>query len=103
LYRVVSRTYRRWRSKENLWGTNYEQFWPIFKVWNKDDSLVYWIVRQGIKTPKRICDLVSDPQYAHIQFIRLGSRADITKFQQLVVKQLNQSRGEIAGALQAGL
>ena len=40
VWRVVSRSWRRWRSKELLWGANHERFWPQLMVWNKKDSLI---------------------------------------------------------------
>ena len=42
--RVLRRSWRRWRSKELLWGTNYEQFWPQLAIWRKEESLLWWIV-----------------------------------------------------------
>ena len=35
LRRVLRRTWWRWRSRELLWGTNQERFWPQFLVWKK--------------------------------------------------------------------
>src|SRR5688572_585686 len=39
LLRTLSRSWRRWRSKELLWGTNYESFWRQLMVWKKEESL----------------------------------------------------------------
>ncbi len=39
LRRVVSRSWRRWRSRELLWGTNRESFLTHLKVWSKDSLL----------------------------------------------------------------
>jgi len=36
LVRALTRSWRRWRSRELLWGTNYERFWSQFMVWRKD-------------------------------------------------------------------
>ena len=34
-WRLIRRTWRRWRSRELLWGTNYERLWPNFMFWRK--------------------------------------------------------------------
>jgi adenylate kinase family enzyme len=39
--RVLRRSWRRWRTKELFWGTNYERFWPQLMVWRKQDSLIW--------------------------------------------------------------
>ena len=44
LWRVLRRTWRRWRSRELPWGSNYERFWSQFLIWRKHDSLLAWIV-----------------------------------------------------------
>src|SRR5690606_34144113 len=41
--RVLARSWRRWRSKELLWGTNYERFWPQLALWRKEESLLWWV------------------------------------------------------------
>ena len=33
LWRVITRTWRHWRSQELLWGTNREYFWKHLKLW----------------------------------------------------------------------
>jgi adenylate kinase family enzyme len=39
---ILRRSWRRSRSKELLWGTNYERFWPQLKLWSEKDSLIRW-------------------------------------------------------------
>jgi hypothetical protein len=48
-WRLLRRSWRRWRSKEVLWGTNTERFWPQLKAWNKEDSLIAftWSAHRG--------------------------------------------------------
>ena len=71
LWRVLIRSWRRWRSKELLWGTNYERFWHQFLVWKKDDSLVRWIVEQHNRVQEKLVSYMTDPRWTHIRFIRL--------------------------------
>ena len=45
--RMVRRSWRRWRTKELLWGTNVERFWPQFMLWRApEDSLLLYIATQ---------------------------------------------------------
>ena len=78
--RVLSRSWRRWRSKDLLWGTNYERFWPTLKIWNKEDSLVWWIVTQHRRKRRNMRAYMSEPRWKHIQFMRLGSSAEVAAF-----------------------
>ena len=80
LWRVLVRSWKRWRSKELLWGTNYERFWPQLKVWNREDSLVWWIVTQQGRKRRRMQACMQDPDWGHIAFVRLGSNAEIEAF-----------------------
>ncbi len=80
LGRVLRRSWRRWRTRELLWGTNYERFWPQWKVWRKEDSLVWWVVVQGRPKRRRILSYMLEPKWAHIRFVRLTSRAEIERF-----------------------
>ena len=34
VWRMLRRSWTRWRSRELLWGTNYDRLWPRLKVWN---------------------------------------------------------------------
>ena len=80
IWRVLIRSWKRWRSKELLWGTNYERFWPNLKVWNREDSLIWWIITQQRRKQQRMHALMGDPACSHITFIRLGSAAEIDAF-----------------------
>ena len=80
LWRVLKRSWTRWRSKELLWGTNYEQFWPQLKVWRKEDSLVWWIVTQHRRKRRDMRAYMSDPRWQHIRFLRLQSSAEVERF-----------------------
>ena len=78
--RVLRRSWTRWRSKELLWGTNYERFWPQLMVWNKEDSLVWWIVTQHARKRRDMRLYMSEPRWRHIRFLRLGSSAEVERF-----------------------
>ena len=80
LQRVLIRSWRRWRTRELLWGTNYERFWPQLMVWRKEDSLVWWITTQHLRKRSRMLEHMADPHWKHIQFIRLSSLVQVREF-----------------------
>ena len=80
LWRVLRRTWQRWRSRELLWGTNYERFWPQFLIWEKHESLLAWIVTQHARKRKGMVKYLSDPRWAHIRFVRLTSTGEVEAF-----------------------
>ncbi|MDA0269420.1 MAG: hypothetical protein O2798_00335 [Chloroflexi bacterium] len=80
LVRVVTRSWRRWRSKELLWGTNTEDFWHQLMVWRKEDSLIWWAVTQSGRKRRTMLAWQADPRWAHVRFIRLRSSAEIEAF-----------------------
>ncbi len=80
LARTLRRSWRRWRSRELLWGTNREKFWPQLMLWRKQESLVWWVVTQHAPTRRKMRACMTNADYAHIRFIRLGSIAEIESF-----------------------
>ncbi len=84
VWRVLARSWRRWRSKELLWGTNYERFWPQLMVWRKEDSLIWWAVTQQRRKRRSMLSYMVDPRWAHIHFVRLTSSTEIESFTQAI-------------------
>lgn len=80
VWRVLRRSWRRWRTKELLWGTNVESFWTQLALWRGDDSLVWWIATQHARKRRRFFDHVADPRWRHIRFLRLKSRREVAEF-----------------------
>jgi adenylate kinase family enzyme len=78
--RVLRRSWRRWRTKELLWGTNYERFWPQLMVWRKEESLVWWAVTQQRRKRRSMLAYMADPRWVHIRFVRLTSIGEIEAF-----------------------
>jgi adenylate kinase family enzyme len=64
--RLWERTWRRWWTKELLWGTNYEKLWPQFRIWSKE-SLFYWQVHSYRKHKRVYSQLLGSPEYSHLQ------------------------------------
>jgi len=77
LRRCLVRSWKRQRSRELLWGTNYESFWKQLRVWRRQDSLLWWIWTQDRPKRERMLARMIDPHWAHIDFVRLTSNAEI--------------------------
>ncbi len=92
LWRVLTRSWRRWRTKELLWGTNYENFWSHFKVWDRD-SLVYWAISTHHRKRLRYLAYMADPRWAHIRFVRLTSAREVDAFTRSVEAALGALEG----------
>ena len=80
VWRVLRRSWIRWRSKELLWGTNIERFWPHLALWRGEDSLVYWILSAQRRKRKSMLETIADPSWQSIRFIRLTSKLEIEEF-----------------------
>ena len=77
MLRVVTRSWRRHRQRELLWGTNYENFWRLLKIWRTDESLLWWIVRHYHGRRRQTFDYMIEPRWAHIAFIHLRSPSEV--------------------------
>lgn len=84
VWRMLKRSWRRWRSGELLWGTNRERFWPQLMVWRQADSLLWWIVTQHRRRRRQAFEAMADSRWAHIRFVRLVTRRDVEAFAQAV-------------------
>ena len=58
--RLLRRSYRRWKNKEILWGTNTESFWNQHK-----------------RQLQAILQAKEDPKWAHINFIHLITKKQV--------------------------
>ena len=78
--RVIRRSWRRWRTKELLWETNHERFWPQLMIWRKEDSLIWWIVTQQGRKRRQMEGFMADAAWSHVQFLRLTSARQVDEF-----------------------
>ncbi|MDO9444367.1 MAG: hypothetical protein Q7K37_03555 [Dehalococcoidia bacterium] len=83
LRRTVTRSWRRWRTKELLWGTNTESFAKHLRVWSQD-TLIWWAITQHQKKRRNLLAWQVDPRWSHIRFIRLRSSAEVEAFTRTV-------------------
>jgi len=67
--RLLRRTWVRWRTKELLWGTNYEPLWVHLKLWSKD-SLVNWLFQTYKRRKRTYPQFFAQPEYSHLKVFR---------------------------------
>lgn len=79
VWRLLRRSWRRWRRRELLWGTNVERFWPVLRFWRRD-SLLYWLLSQHARKRRTTLAWMADPRWSHIRFVRLRSAREIEAF-----------------------
>jgi adenylate kinase family enzyme len=68
--RIIRRSWRRWRSRELLWGTNRERFVDQLMIWSQQRSLVAFNVRNHRRRRRAVSAAMSDPRLAHVTFLR---------------------------------
>lgn len=69
LWRVTTRTMRRYFARAELWNGNRERLRSVFSK----DSIILWALTTWAKNRHRYRDLSADTTYAHVQVIRLRS------------------------------
>jgi len=68
-WQLTHRTFRRWWTKELLWGTNRESLWNHFKLWSPD-SLFHWLFKTYWRRKREYPLLFSQPELQHLKLIR---------------------------------
>lgn len=77
--RVTWRTLRRVAVREELWNGNRER-WRNFFTWDPKESIISWTWHKYADYQARYSAAAIDPANAHLTFIRLASRGDVTRF-----------------------
>jgi len=71
LYRLSKRTFGRVISRKKLWeNSNHRE---SLKLMLSKESIFIWLIKSYPKNRKKYFDLMQNPAYQHIQFIRLTS------------------------------
>lgn len=78
LPRTLARSWRRWRTRELLWGTNRERLWEHFLPW--DRSLIWWTLKSHRRRRVAYTAAMDAPEYEGARFIRLRSPAEVEPF-----------------------
>lgn len=82
LRRCLVRSWRRWRDRELLWGTNRESFWRHL---GSRDSLLWYLARTYRRNRREFAAIPRDPCYAGLRFIRLASPREVDRWLDAVV------------------
>lgn len=69
--RLLRRIWRRWRTRELLWGTNVEPLWVHLKLWSKD-SLINWLFQTYWRRKREYPLLFALPENAHLKVLRFA-------------------------------
>jgi adenylate kinase family enzyme len=77
--RVAWRTVRRAVTRQELWNGNREPL-TNFLSWVPEESIISWAWHNHAKYRTRYGAAAADPANAHLTFIRLASRRDVTRF-----------------------
>jgi len=76
---IIGRTFRRVAGRQELWNGNRER-WRNFFSLDPQQSVIAWAWQKHDEYRERYGAAAKDPANAHLTFIRLTSRSDITRF-----------------------
>jgi adenylate kinase family enzyme len=91
---VVWRTLRRVAGRQELWNGNRER-WRNFFTWDPEQSVISWAWHRHDEYRARYAAAADDPASAHLRFVRLMSRHDVSRF---LDEARGQAREEARGA-----
>ena len=78
-WQLTRRTFKRWWTKEVLWGTNVESLFNHFKLWSQE-SLFHWLFKTYRRRKREIPRLLSQPEYQHLKLIRFVHPKETVKW-----------------------
>jgi adenylate kinase family enzyme len=68
---LLQRTWRRWRTQEELWNGNRESMRMHLKLWS-DDSLFFWLVKTYGRRRREYPELFLRPENRHLKVMRFA-------------------------------
>ncbi len=81
LRRGVRRSWRRWRTREPLFGgENREDIREHLRLWDPDRSLIAYTIKTHRSRRRRYEAYMCDPRWAHFTFIRLRSEDEVDRW-----------------------
>ncbi len=75
-WRIIRRSWRRWRSNELLWGTNTEAFWRQLKLWDQESLITFTLTNHRHKRATYQAAM-RDQRWSHISFRRLRRAREV--------------------------
>lgn len=80
LRRSWLRSWRRWRTQEELWNGNRERMREHLALWDPDQSLLAYTVRTHRRRREQFEAAMRDPRWSHITFVRLRSPDAVSRW-----------------------
>ena len=81
LRRGVRRSWRRWRTREPLFGgENREDILDHLRLWDPERSLIAYSIKTHRSRRRRYEAYMRDPRWGHLTFIRLRSEQDVERW-----------------------
>ncbi len=74
-WRLLTRTIRRWVTREELWNGNREKFWWHFKIWS-DESLFHWLFKTYWRRKHEYPQLFALPEHSHLKIIHFKAPSE---------------------------
>ena len=74
---IVPRTLARVFSRRELWNGNREPWGNLFR-WDPEENVMRWAWTRHGPTRERYARLIDAPEWSHLEFVRLTSRAAVT-------------------------
>ena len=78
-WRVLRRSWRRWRSGELLWGVCRENFWRQLALWDPNQSLIRYNMSRRARNRELFERAAREAEAAGKRFLRLRSRDEIAR------------------------
>ena len=78
-WQLTRGTFKRWWTKELLWGTNREDLWTHFKVWS-EESLYHWLFKTYWRRKREFPRMFAEPRYGHLKVIQLKSQKETKRW-----------------------
>jgi adenylate kinase family enzyme len=82
LGRAIRRTFRRMYHREVLWSGNQEKWRKLFSK----DSIILWVIQTHHHRAKQYPILFQQPEYKHLQVVRLRSQRETDRWLASMVK-----------------
>ncbi|KXS09064.1 P-loop containing nucleoside triphosphate hydrolase protein [Gonapodya prolifera JEL478] len=76
LWRLITRSVRRWWTQELLWGKNRETLWVHFKLWS-EESLIYWLFATYWRQKREYKEILATPEMLHLKVVKLTSVGEV--------------------------
>ncbi|MBT8194425.1 MAG: hypothetical protein KJP22_13550 [Acidimicrobiia bacterium] len=90
---LVHRSVRRAWQREELWNGNRERFGNLLKTRNEDNILLWaWAHFDSLRD--RYSAAIAEPSWAHLDFVRLRSRREVSEWLAGVGRTRNQDGRE---------